>query len=89
MAAVHPGGAGTSRTARELRQDPLESHEVSGRGECGEVHFQIYSTSDRTLMSSSVNVQQLCRRLSAEEAAHVFRARVPFSPVGDWCYVHP
>lgn len=52
VAAVHPGGAGTPWTAWELWQDPLESHEVSGGGECGEIHFQIYSTSDWTLMSS-------------------------------------
>lgn len=38
VAAVHPGGDGASGTARELWQDPLESHEVSGRGERGEVH---------------------------------------------------
>lgn len=65
MAAVHPGGAGTFRTAGKLWQDSLESHEVSGRGECGELHFQIYSTSDRTLMSrsgSSVEVYQLRRQ---------------------------
>lgn len=84
MAAVHPGGAGTSRTAGELRQDPLESHEVSGRGERGEFHFQIHSSSDGTLMSSSVSVEQLWRRSSsAEGATHVLRAGVPLGPVGD------
>lgn len=54
MAAVHSGGAGTQRTARELWQDPLESHEVSGGGQCGEIHLQIYSTSDWTLMRGYV-----------------------------------
>lgn len=53
VAAVHPGGAGTSRTARELQQDPLESHEVSGRGERGEVHLQIHSAADGTLSVSA------------------------------------
>ncbi len=52
MAAVHPGRAGSPRTARELWKDPLESHEVSGGGERGEVHFQIHSNPDRALMSS-------------------------------------
>lgn len=58
VAAVHPGGAGTFRTAGKLWQDSLESHEVSGRGECGELHFQIYSTSDWTLMSRSAAVSK-------------------------------
>lgn len=57
MAAVHPGGAGTPGTARELWQDPLESYEVFGGGECGEVHFEIHSTSNRTLMSNPEKVQ--------------------------------
>lgn len=51
MAAVHPGGAGIPRTAGELWKDPLESHEVPGGGERGEVYFQVHSASDRTLMS--------------------------------------
>lgn len=70
VAAVHPGGARTSRTARELRQDPLESHEVSGGGERGEVHHQIHSASDRTLV----------RRKEVRAApieARVFGAGVP------------
>uniref|UniRef100_A0A7N6BQ53 UTP6 small subunit processome component n=1 Tax=Anabas testudineus TaxID=64144 RepID=A0A7N6BQ53_ANATE len=33
---------------------PWTSHEVSGGGECAEIHVQIYSTSDWTLMSSHV-----------------------------------
>lgn len=53
MAAVHPGGAGPSRTARELQQGPLESHEVPGRGERGEVHLQIHSAADGTLSLSA------------------------------------
>lgn len=70
VAAVHPGGARTSRAARELRQDPLESHEVSGGGERGEVHHQIHSASDRTLV----------RRKEVRAApieARVFGAGVP------------
>lgn len=53
VAAVHPGGAGTSRTARELQQDPLEGHEVPGRAERGEVHLQIHSAADGTLSLSA------------------------------------
>lgn len=49
MAAVHPGGAGSSGAAGQLQQDPLESHEVSGRGERGEVHLQIHPAADGTL----------------------------------------
>lgn len=58
MAAVHPGGAGTPRTARELWQDSLESDEVSGGGERGEVHFQVYSDSDWPLMKDPGSVDQ-------------------------------
>lgn len=50
MAAVHPGGDGSSWPARKLRKDPLESHEVLGGGERGEIHLQIHSASDRTLV---------------------------------------
>lgn len=72
MATVYQRGAGTSWATSKLRQDPLESHEVPRRGECGEFHFQIYSTSDWTFLSNSASVQRLCRCLSAEGAAHVF-----------------
>lgn len=53
MAAVHPGGDGSARPAAKLRKDPLESHEVPGGGERGEVHLQIHFASDRTLVKES------------------------------------
>lgn len=51
VAAVHPGGTGTLWKPRKLWQDPLESHEVSGRRECGEIHLQVYTAADWTPIS--------------------------------------
>uniref|UniRef100_A0A8C8DBF2 UTP6 small subunit processome component n=1 Tax=Oryzias sinensis TaxID=183150 RepID=A0A8C8DBF2_9TELE len=41
-------GAEHPRPAGELREDPLESHEVPGGRKCGEICFQIHSASDWT-----------------------------------------
>lgn len=59
MAAVHPGGAGRLWPAGELQQDPLESHEVLGGGERGEVHLQIHSAADRAPQVVSVKGIQI------------------------------
>lgn len=100
MAAVHPRGAGTPRTAGELWQDPLESHEVSGGGECGEIHLQIYSTPDWTLMSRRVRRSRrwgsdkynkcsdkcltTVQKFVSWRTSTYFGAGVPLGPVEGW-----
>lgn len=38
------------------------------------------------VQTTTANVQQPCRSLSAEEAAHVSEQEFPLHPVEDWCY---
>ena len=103
VAAVHPAGAGTRWAARELRQDPLESHEVPGGRKCGEIHLQTHAPADWTLVTTYVKVHLfqikafefrfqllMCRSLSAEEAAPIFRllgVAPLFFSVDDWFHV--
>ena len=53
VAGLHQGGAGDTRTAGELWQAVLESHEAAGGGECGEICFQLYAAPDRTPLNTA------------------------------------
>lgn len=48
MAGVYQRGAWAQRPARKLWEDPLESHEAAGGGECGEIHCPVHRAADWT-----------------------------------------
>lgn len=85
VAAVHPGGAGTPRPAAELWEDPLESHEVPGGAERGEVHVQVHSVSDRTLVKERRAVPEVLlvsnRPGSVETRLDSSQSRLVLSPL--------